>query len=280
MNFIQLSIISILPILFISCGESEEKILPSETLTLTADAGDDKRVLINEMVTIKGKGYSTDNSTLSFLWEKENEILATTAVFSYIPTVRGVDTLRFLVQHNNGAIISDTVKIVVTDRKIISSIPKISEKFKNEYLEEVNKARSKNQVCGEKGFFHATTSLEWSDKLYKSSYEHTQDLIESKTFNHIGSGTKSDWTGYSLYKQSTFQERIETYGYRWKYIGENLGGGTEIDAPKKMVDGWLASDNHCINLMNPDYTEMGMAMIKDESSLYTYYWTQNLGKPK
>jgi len=281
MNFIQIFLITILPILFTACVEPEnEETSSSSSFTLTADAGDDKRVLINETVTITGDGKTTDSSALSYLWEKGADTLATTATFSYTPTVVGTDTLRFVVQHNNGAIISDTMNVFVTDRKIVSFIPEISEKLKKAYLKAVNDARSHNQTCGSKGLFVATTPLLWSDKLYKSSYEHTQDLIKSETFSHIGSGTKSDWTGYTLHKKSNFQERIETYNYKWKFIGENLGGGTIIDTPEKMVEGWLSSDNHCINLMSPNYTEMGMSMIIDEASLYTHYWTQNFGTPR
>ncbi|SFV67217.1 hypothetical protein MNB_SV-13-1015 [hydrothermal vent metagenome] len=47
-----------------------------------------------------------------------------------------------------------------------------------------------------------------------------------------------------------------------------------------MDDGWLKSDSHCANLMNPNFTELGMAMIKDESTKYIHYWTQNFGTPR
>jgi uncharacterized protein YkwD len=105
-------------------------------------------------------------------------------------------------------------------------------------------------------------------------------LVVSQTFSHDGSGTKSDWTGSLLGKQSVLNERVETYGYNWQTIGENLGAGTLIDTAEKMVDGWLESDKHCENLMNPSFTEVGMVQITDNNSLYTHYWTQNFGKPK
>jgi uncharacterized protein YkwD len=123
-------------------------------------------------------------------------------------------------------------------------------------------------------------ALTWNEKLYKSSYEHTQDLVLSQTFSHFGSGTQSDWTGSILGKPSELNERIDTYDYKWKLIGENLGAGTKIDTAQKMVEGWLKSDLHCSNLMNSDFTEVGMVLITDESSLYTHYWTQNFGRPR
>ena len=176
--------------------------------------------------------------------------------------------------------ISDKMDVVVTKTKVLSTIPSISQSNIEEYLDAINRARAKEQICGSKGVFSATNLLTWNDKLYKSSYEHTQDLISSQTFSHEGSGTESDWTGTVLGKSSILRERIKTYGYKWKMIGENLGAGTNIDTAQKMVDGWLKSEYHCVNLMNPDFTELGMVLITDENSKYTHYWTQNLGTPK
>lgn len=276
MKFIKIPLFAILVLLFNSCVEPTN----SSDYTITADAGEDKRVKINETVTISGKGTTTDNSGLSYLWEKGDDTLATTAIFSYTPTVVGTDTLKFTVQSSDGSSISDTMNVVVTETKVVSTIPTISQSQIDEFLTAVNKARTTNQTCGSQGAFPATHKLTWNEKLYKSSYEHTQDLILSQTFSHKGSGTESDWTGTVLGKASLLKERVATYGYQWNTIGENLGAGTKIDTAKKMVDGWLKSEYHCVNLMNPDFTELGMVLIKDDTSKYTYYWTQNFGKPR
>jgi len=276
MKFIRVLLLAILPMLFSSCVEPTK----NSDYTMTADAGEDKRVKINETISISGKGTTTDNSELSYLWEKGDNTLATTAIFSYTPTVLGTDTLKFTVQGNDGSSISDIMNVVVTETKVVPSIPTISQSRIDEYLTAVNKARSSKQTCGSRGAFPATSRLTWNEKLYKSSYEHTQDLLLSQTFSHEGSGTESDWTGTVLGKASLLNERIETYDYKWKIIGENLGAGTKIDTAEKMVEGWLNSEYHCVNLMNPYFTELGMVLITDESSHYTHYWTQNFGKPR
>jgi len=276
MKFIQVLLLAILAMLFSSCAESTN----SSAYKITADAGEDKRVKINETITISGKGTTTDKSELSYLWEKGNTTLATTAIFSYTPTVLGTDILKFTVQANDGSSVSDTMKVFVTEKKVISSIPSISKSQIDEYLRVVNKARTNKQSCGSKGMFPATNILTWNDKLYKSAYEHTQDLVSSQTFSHSGSGTKSDLTGEVLGHPSILRERVETYEYKWKYIGENIGAGTLRDTAQKMVDAWLKSDSHCANLMNPNFTELGMVMIKDENAKYTHYWTQNFGTPR
>jgi len=277
MKFIKISLLAIFTLLFSSCVDEPKK---SSEYTMTADAGEDRQVKINETITILGKGTTTDKSELSYLWEKGESTLATTALFSYTPTVVGTDTLTFTVQHNDGSFLRDEMNVVVTETRVKSTIPTISQSKIDTYLNAVNKVRNRKQTCGSQGTFLATGKLIWNEKLYNSSYEHTQDLVLSQTFSHEGSGRESDWTGTALGKASLLTERVESYGYKWKMIGENLGAGTNIDTAEKMVDGWLKSDHHCANLMNPEFTELGMVLIKDESSRYTHYWTQNFGKPR
>ena len=39
------------------------------------------------------------------------------------------------------------------------------------------------------------------------------------------------------------------------------------------INGWLDSDGHCSNIMNPGFTEIGVGF-------HDYYWTQNFGTPR
>ena len=160
-----------------------------------------------------------------------------------------------------------------------NEIPVLSTSKKAEYLNAINQARSVEQNCGSKGIFPATSPLNWSNKLYKSSYEHSYDLATSNTFSHDGSGTTSDWTGIALGKQSTMTERIEHYNYSWSRLGENVAAGTGTNTATIAVQKLLDSDGHCANIMKASFTEIGMAMAKNTSSTYTHYWTQNFGTP-
>jgi len=250
----------------------------SVRVKIVADAGNDKIVQVYETVRLKGVGSTTDNTELNYSWKKGNEVLATTATFDYTPTVVGRDSLEFVVRHVSGTHIEAKVNVFVTEKKESAhDIPPISKAVIKEYLDEINKVRAQPQDCGTHGKYGATEPVTWSEKLYKSSYEHTYDLAYSGEFAHDGSGTEYDWTGTALGKASKLSERIETYGYDWHYVGENIGAGTVIDTPKKMVKGWLESDGHCVNLMNPNFKEVGMAMIKNSEGKYTHYWTQNFG---
>ena len=44
--------------------------------------------------------------------------------------------------------------------------------------------------------------------------------------------------------------------------------------PKEVVEQWLNSDDHCANLMNSTFNEVGMAKFQNDN----VYWTQNFGQ--
>lgn len=282
MNHFRLFLFLTLAILMVACSGESKSASPTTqpTATKKVDAGEDRYLQLNESVTLRAKSVSHQDEVTSYLWKSEKETLATTPSFVYTPTTLGVKKLTLLVRYDDGTEATDTLKVIVTKKRVDMRIPALSEALKKEYLNAINRARGEAQDCGTAGFFEATTPLKWNNKLYEAAYEHMQDLIKSKTFAHEGSGRESDWTGYALGKKSTFVERIENHGYQWSRLAENLGGGTQIDEPEEMVRNWLESDHHCANLMNPNFTEVGMVMLKDDNAKYTHYWGQELGTPK
>ncbi|MEB8431224.1 DUF5011 domain-containing protein [Cocleimonas sp. KMM 6892] len=160
-----------------------------------------------------------------------------------------------------------------------NQIPVLSASTQQNYLAVINEARAQARSCGEYGSFPAAPAVSWSDKLYKAAYEHSQDLTETNTFSHDGSGTVSDWSGYPLSKQSTMTDRVATYGYSWSRLSENVSAGTGRDTPEEAVQSWLDSDGHCKNVMDANVTQVGMALSSKSGTTYTHYWTQNFGRP-
>lgn len=260
-----------------ACGESESSTSAVQSASINIDIGEDQRIKVNDTLSIEAKEVPNDENVSSYFWKYKGNILATTRSFTYTPTSLGVNVLDFSVLYNSGLEVSDSINVIVTTTDVNITIVPISESLSEEYVNAINKARTEVQDCGSKGVFVATTPIIWNEKLYKASYEHIQDLISSQTFSHNGSGTESDWSGYTLGKSSTQIERVENYGYIWARLGENLGGGTLMDTTDKIVQAWLESDRHCENLMNPLFKELGMVMLKEDNSLYTYYWGQNFG---
>ncbi|NOR56850.1 MAG: hypothetical protein GQ531_11690 [Sulfurovum sp.] len=154
----------------------------------------------------------------------------------------------------------------------------LSEETITAYLKVINAARAAGQDCGSQGQKSAAPAVTWSEALYGAAMEHSTDMAVSNTFAHSGSGTSSDWTGIDYGKQSTSQERTENNGYQdWKTIGENLTAGTDRDTAQEAINAWIESDSHCAILMNPEYTEVGMALVYEVDSKLDYYWTQNFG---
>ena len=172
---------------------------------------------------------------------------------------------------------------VITDPVPIEA-PVLSDEEKQTYLDAINDARSRQQDCGSKGVYDPAPALSWSDELYKAAYEHDRDMVETDMYplSHDGSGTEYDWTAQEQgLEYSTFEDRIENNGYLdWQTIGENIAAGTNMDSARKAVEAWLDSDGHCANLMNPNYTEVGMAHIGKSGTYYTHYWTQDFGAKK
>ena len=126
----------------------------------------------------------------------------------------------------------------------------------------INAARAQPHQCGTQAFT-ATTALTWNDNLAGAANSHTRNMANGNFFDHL------DHDG------RTPGDRAELAGYTAKTVGENIAAG--LDAPRKVVDGWLASPGHCANLMNPQFRELGAAYAMDPKSDAGIYWTALFG---
>ncbi len=152
-------------------------------------------------------------------------------------------------------------------------VPEIDSRTKKRYLDAINRLRSRTQNCGKEGIKPPASALWWNDALYKAAYEHSRDLAISNTFSHKGSGGDSDWTAreQGLKRGSRFDERIKKNGYtEYKSIGENIAKNQA--SIEQVTASWMNSPGHCANIMNPAFTEIGMAKVEKDGASY---WTQN-----
>jgi uncharacterized protein YkwD len=132
-------------------------------------------------------------------------------------------------------------------------------------LELVNQARAIPRYCG-RSAFGAAPPLRWNESLAQASRLHAEDMAQRNYFSHRGSDGSSPG------------QRIERAGYRYRAMGENLAGGQL--QPEDAVAGWIKSPEHCANLMNPAFTEMGSAYAVDPGSEMGVYWAQAFGRPR
>ncbi|MFK5975344.1 MAG: CAP domain-containing protein, partial [Sulfurovum sp.] len=149
---------------------------------------------------------------------------------------------------------------------------------KQSYLDAINNARAVARSCGSYGDYNSAPALSWNDNLYNASLEHSKDMAETSNFSHTGSNTQSDLTAQalSLGTGSKLRDRIDYNNYlNWSNIGENIAAGN--NTTEKTIAQWISSDGHCANMMNPNFTEVGMSHAINNNSTYTDYWTQTFG---
>lgn len=135
-----------------------------------------------------------------------------------------------------------------------------------EILVAVNRARSASRQCGERAFPPAQP-LVWNDQLGTAALAHSEDMTVQKYFAHRGKDG------------GTVGDRATRARYKWRIIGENIASGQTTAA--EAVEGWLASPGHCVNIMEPAFTEMGAAYaIRKDRYPGRVYWTQAFGTPR
>ncbi len=103
----------------------------------------------------------------------------------------------------------------------------------------------------------------WNDKLATAMDNHCKDMIANNYFDHISPSG------------STPGDRATAAGYRWLKIGENIAKGQTT--PKEVVNAWMNSPHHRENILNPDFTELGVAVEYDAQGIP--YWGQLFGTP-
>jgi uncharacterized protein YkwD len=139
--------------------------------------------------------------------------------------------------------------------------------FAERALEEINERRARGATCGIKGAFPPAPALSWDARLAAAAARHSRDMVSARMFSHTGSdGSESG-------------QRITQAGYAWRAYGENISAGQTTLAA--VIDGWMASPEHCANLMSPRFTQAGMTCERAPASHeFPTYWTLNLAAPR
>jgi len=103
--------------------------------------------------------------------------------------------------------------------------------------------------------------------LERSAYLKAKDILEKDYFSHWSSEGTSPWYWFKV------------AGYDYQFAGENLAIGF-LDS-KEVNDAWMASPAHRQNILNPNYKEVGIAVLKGEfNGNEVYVVVQHFGKPK
>jgi uncharacterized protein YkwD len=111
----------------------------------------------------------------------------------------------------------------------------------------------------------AAQHLAWESKLAESAYEQAVDIALNDRLSHVDS------------RQRGFGTRLRSVGYAAAGAGENLAAGQS--SAEDAIAAWLASPSHCVNLMQPEYRDVGLACVQRRGARYERFWVAHLGAP-
>ncbi len=104
--------------------------------------------------------------------------------------------------------------------------------------------------------------LYYNDRLYDSAHNHSLDMATTNYYSHDSRNGRK------------FFERIFASGYPISKCGENIAFG--FSSPEEVFECWMNSPDHRVNIMNAEFTEIGVGYACDNST-HREYWTQDFG---
>ena len=111
--------------------------------------------------------------------------------------------------------------------------------------------------------------LTLNNELAQAAQGHSESMATDDFFSHTGADG------------SNVSDRVEDAGYEYSRAGENIAAGQQT--AEEVVEGWMNSTGHRENILNPDFTEIGIGyelLENDTGSVnYNHYWTQVFGTP-
>lgn len=200
-----------------------------------------------------------DSSSMQIEGAKSERALLQIVASNYCETVLNPEFTEIGVYERG-----DTTWIVVAAPLMLpkaDDMPKVAARV----LELVNEARAKPRNCGSRSF-PKVPPLTLSPVLSRAALAHAKDMSAHKLFEHRGSDG------------SMPADRVLRAGYNWQAVGENIAEGAAN--AEVVVQGWLKSPGHCVNIMSPQYREMGLAYFTDFAHKGDIYWAQTFGTEK
>lgn len=126
----------------------------------------------------------------------------------------------------------------------------------------LNAIRATARDCGGVSFA-AAAPVAANAKIEAAAAMHSQYMQTIDALTHTGSGN------------SNAGDRVTGAGYVWSRVGENIAFAyVSLD---EVLQGWVESPGHCANLMNPAFTEFGIAQSGSGDKIY---WTLDLAAPR
>jgi uncharacterized protein YkwD len=160
-----------------------------------------------------------------------------------------------------------TATAAATPAAVTNTAPaSVSKAFADQVLEAVNAARATPRRCGTSE--HAAAGpVRWNAQVELAALAHAQYLQQHNLFSHTGANG------------SSVGDRVTATGYVWQTVGENIAAGYPDLAA--VVQGWIDSPSHCVNVMSGNFTDLGVVVVPGTSAnTYRNYWAMVLARPR
>ncbi len=106
-------------------------------------------------------------------------------------------------------------------------------------------------------------ALQYDNQLTNAARRHALDMA-----NH-------DCCSHQLTDGEQFYQNVFASGYPVSEVGENLAVG--VATPEEAFECLLSSPDHRSNIMNSDFTQIGVSDQVNPSSGYRFFWAQEFG---
>jgi uncharacterized protein YkwD len=146
----------------------------------------------------------------------------------------------------------------------VTSWPMESIEFEEDVLVLVNEVREAGASCGSRSY-GPTEALTMNGGLRCAARVQSADMFERGFFDHVNPDGE------------TPGDRIAQVGFDFSLAGENIAAGQQT--PEEVMAGWMASQGHCENIMEPGFTHIGVGLHVATNDMFGLYWTQAFATP-
>lgn len=106
----------------------------------------------------------------------------------------------------------------------------------------------------------------WNDVLFSVAARHSLDMAAHNYLAHADA------------REFGPSQRLSIEGYPWRSMAENIAGGDGSVA--SVMRAWQGSAEHCRSMLDPAFTQVGVACVGRPSTDWGTYWTIELGRPR
>ena len=125
-----------------------------------------------------------------------------------------------------------------------TSAPVSNSSYAKEMLNLINQERAANGVL----------QLKWNEELAKVAQAKAQDMVDNNYFSHTSPTYGSPF------------DMMKSFGISYRYAGENIAKNSSV---AKAHTALMNSEGHRKNILNSNFTSIGIGIVKTSSNSYT-----------